>query len=218
VRKPKSRPVGRPNTGSREKLLDAAGALMIERDSIDIPVADIAARADLNPQLIRYYFDGKQGLLVALLHRVATKALADLKSLVVADLPPVRKLEMHLAGVVSTYFRYPYTNRLLHALLLDQHAKAAAEVSRFFVEPLVEAQADLLRMAVEAGCIRRVDPMLFYFSVIGACDFLFSSRHTLEKVFGVGEIDDELRRRYARHMVELVMSGVRLEDQVGRAA
>lgn len=216
--KQEPRRVGRPNTGSREKLLDAASALMIERGSIDIPVADIADGAGLNPQLIRYYFGGKQGLLVALLHRVATKALADLNALVLSDLPPVRKLEMHLAGIVSTYFRYPYTNRLLHSLLLDQDATAAGEVTRFFVEPLVEAQADLLRMAAEAGCIRRVDPMLFYFSVIGACDFLFSSRHTLVKVFGVRDIDDELRRRYARHMVDLVMSGLRLDDQMDRAA
>jgi AcrR family transcriptional regulator len=218
VRKPKTRPVGRPNTGSREKLLDAASALMIERDSIDVPVADIAERAGLNPQLIRYYFGGKQGLLVALLHQVATKALAGLKALVLSDLPPVRKLEMHLAGIVATYFRYPYTNRLLHALLLDEDATASAEVTRFFVEPLVAGQAELLRMAAEAGCIRRVDPMLFYFSVIGACDFLFSSRHTLEKVFGVHQIGDDLRRRYARHMADLVLSGLRPDTRVEQAA
>ncbi len=65
----------RPAKGeSSERLLDAASAHMVERDTVDISVADIADRAGLNTQLIRYYFGSKEGMLLALLKRVATKA------------------------------------------------------------------------------------------------------------------------------------------------
>lgn len=194
-------------------MLDAASELMVERDTVDVSVADIAARAGLNTQLIRYYFGSKEGLLLELLKRVATRALGELNSLVVAPTPPVRKIELHIGGIVKTYFRFPYTTRLLRALVQGESSRYAAEVSKFFVAPLVAAQRALLEQCAEAGLIRHVDPMFFYFSVVGACDFLFASRYALRDVFHIDAIDDELRRAYASHVVALVMEGMRSREK-----
>ncbi|MEJ0047937.1 MAG: TetR/AcrR family transcriptional regulator [Rhodospirillales bacterium] len=104
-------------TGARERLLDASGALIIERQSIDISLADIAAKAGLNSALVKYYFGSKTGLLVALLQRDATRALAAMDELLGLNVSAGQKMRLHLRGIMNTYKRSPYLNRLLHALL-----------------------------------------------------------------------------------------------------
>jgi AcrR family transcriptional regulator len=50
------------DTGSREKLLDAAAELFSEKGFRDVSVREIAARAGVNSALVGYYFRGKQAL------------------------------------------------------------------------------------------------------------------------------------------------------------
>jgi TetR/AcrR family transcriptional regulator len=54
---------------AREKILEAAVAEFGARGYAGARTAAIAARADVNPQLISYYFGGKQGLLEELRRR-----------------------------------------------------------------------------------------------------------------------------------------------------
>src|ERR1700733_6250862 len=104
-------------TGARERLLDAAAALIIERQSIEISLADIASKAALNSALVKYYFGGKTGLLVALLQRDAARALTLMDELLGMTISAGQKMRLHLRGIMNTYKRSPYLNRLLHALL-----------------------------------------------------------------------------------------------------
>ncbi len=43
---------------ARDLLLDAAGLVMSERQTIDVPLTDIAACAEVNVALVSYYFGG----------------------------------------------------------------------------------------------------------------------------------------------------------------
>ena len=58
------------------------------------------------------------------------------------------------------------------------------------------------------GAFRPVDPMLFYFSAVGACDQMFSARGVLKAVYGVDQIDERLRRAFVSHTVALLTTGV----------
>ncbi|MEG2314496.1 hypothetical protein, partial [Brevundimonas sp.] len=48
---------------ARDQLLDATGILMTEQRTIDISLAEIAERSNLNSALVKYYFGSKNGLL-----------------------------------------------------------------------------------------------------------------------------------------------------------
>ncbi len=194
---------------TRAALLDAAGALMAERGTIDVPLADIAARSGLNAALVSYHFGGKEGLLLALAKRAADEALSDLDALMASDAPPMEKLRRHVAGVVYTFHRFPYLHALLAALLRDCAAESALEVSTFFARPLIEAQTKLLADTAAAGEADPHDPMLFHFAVVGACANIFAQRATLRAAFGVEEIDDALMRRFADYTANLIVNGLR---------
>src|ERR1700722_17596909 len=200
-----------------EKLLVAASELMIERSAIEISLSDIAQKSGVNAALVKYHFGNKDGLLLALLARVAATEMAQLEYLLAQPITPTPKLGLHIAGIIRAYHQFPYMNRLIHYLLHESSAGAADEVSKFFVAPLLDFHRRLLKEGIRAGEFRKVDPVLFYTSLIGACDHLFFGRHAMSRASGVGPVTDEVCHQYIRHMEALICGGM-LEKGKGRVA
>jgi AcrR family transcriptional regulator len=195
-------------------LLDAAAAVMAARDTIDVSLQEIAQQAGLNAGLVRYYFGGKEGLLVALVRRDVELILRQLEVLMGMDLSPAAKLARHIGAAVDTYFRHPYLDRLLAALLRDADSRSAREIAEFFTKPLLEAERRLIEEGIAAGELRSVEPMLFYFVAMGAASHLFAGRAELRWAFGIDTIDDALRRRYADFAVDLLLRGILADGHV----
>src|SRR5579863_845102 len=191
-----------------DKLLVAASALMIERASIEISLSDIAQKSGVNAALVKYHFGNKDGLLLALLARDAANEMAQLEYLLAQPIAPTAKLKLHIAGIIRAYHQFPYMNRLIHYLLHESSAEAACEVSKFFVAPLLEFHRRLLTEGIRSGEFRKVDPVMFYTSLIGACDHLFFARHAMSRAAGVGPVTEEVCRQYIRHMEALICGGV----------
>ena len=193
---------------ARDQLLDATGALMTEQRSIEISLSEIAERSGLNSALVKYYFGSKNGLLVALLRKVLGPRMAELQPLASADMPANEKLRIHINGVVNTYFKYPYVNRLMHYLLTDAGQEYGKIIAEEFARPLVETQTAILAEGQQAGLFRQADPLIFYFHLVGACDFLFFGRATLDHVFGLPEVTQDLKRRYVEHLYQTLTQGL----------
>jgi TetR/AcrR family transcriptional regulator len=203
---------GRPATtafNARDLLLDTASALLNERTSLDLSLSELARHSGLNSALVKYYFGNKDGLFLALLQRDAGLAMQELHDLLAKDLSPEAKLRRHIAAVIVTFHRSPYLNRLLHTMLNDGADQgSAAQIAEFFVKPFVALQTKLLHQGVKAGVFRKVEPMFFYLSVLGACDLMFNARFTLQAVFHTPRITKNLRRRYVDHVADMVLAGI----------
>lgn len=195
---------------SRKVLLDAASALMTERGSIDISLSDIAKHSGLNSALVKYYFGTKQRMMLALVEDVLGHALEQLEGLLGMPLDPVEKLKLHVKGIITVYFRYPYINRLIHFLFEDP--VAGREVAETISKPLAETQRKLLEEGIEAGLFKTIEPMLFYFIVLGACDHLFFGQHMLRVAFNIDTIDDDLRKRYTNTLLDMILNGLMQEQ------
>jgi AcrR family transcriptional regulator len=203
-----------PMNATAAKLLVAAGDLMIERNSTDVSLSEIAQKSGVNAALVKYHFGNKDGLLLALLARDAGAEMANLAFVLDQPISPTEKMRRHIAGIVNAYYRVPYLNRLIHLLLHQGSPATAKEVHRFFVGPLFEFVSRLLDEGVAAGEFRKVDPALFYISLYGACDHLFYSRQMNSQLVGSRGITDELRRQYIHHMTVLTLGGL-LIDKAG---
>jgi len=196
-----------------EKLLEAASDLMIERSSTEVSLSDIAQKSGVNAALVKYHFGNKDGLLLALLARDAATEMANLEYLLAQPVTPTEKLKLHIAGIIRAYRRFPYMNRLIHYLLHESSAEAADEVSKFFVAPLLDFHRRLLAEGIRCGEFRKIDPVLFYTSLIGACDHLFFGRHAMSRATGVGPVTDEVCRDYIKHMEALICGGVLTKEK-----
>ncbi|MET0366088.1 MAG: TetR family transcriptional regulator [Sphingobium sp.] len=197
---------GADKIASRDVLLNSASALMTERGNIDVSLSDIARHSGLNSALIKYYFGTKQGMMIALVEDVLGQALEQLDGLLAMELNPVEKLKLHVKGIINVYFRYPYINRLIHSLFEDP--EAAARVAERISTPLAETQRKLVEDGIAKGLFKPVDPMLFYFIVLGACDHLFFGQHMLRSAFNIETIDEDLRTRYANTVLDLLLGGL----------
>jgi AcrR family transcriptional regulator len=198
-----------PDFSARERLLDTASRLMSDRHSIDVSLSEIAGHSGLNSALVKYYFGNKNGLLLALVEREAVAALQGFRELLRQDLSPTEKLRRHIAGIINNFFRTPYLNRLLHSLLDDRSSRSARQVNRCFVQPVLELQRELLAEGIKAREFKSVDPMLFYVSVLGACDHLFNARYAVRSLAGANGVDDQIRERYIAHVCDIFIHGLR---------
>src|SRR4051795_105996 len=208
-------PAGKNATA--EKLLGAASELMIERKSIEVSLSDIAQKSGVNAALVKYHFGNKDGLLLALLARDAATEMANLDYLMAQPISPAAKMKLHIAGIIKAYHQFPYMNRLIHYLLHESSTKAADEVSNFFVGPLLDFHRRLLAEGVKAGEFRKVDPVLFYTSLIGACDHLFFGRHAMTRAAGVGPVTDKVCRDYIAHMEALLLGGMLVKTRIANS-
>ncbi|QDM28786.1 TetR family transcriptional regulator [Tardiphaga sp. vice304] len=202
---------GKPIVGrnpTADKLLLAASELMIESNSIDVSLSEIAHRSGVNAALVKYHFGNKDGLLLALLARDAATEMTNLDYLMAQPISAAAKLKLHIAGIIKAYQQFPYMNRLIHHLLHGSNTEAADEVSKFFVGPLLEFHRRLLAEGFQSGEFRKIDPVLFYTSLIGACDHLFFYRHAMSRAIGVGPVTDEVSRDYIAHLEAMMLGGM----------
>jgi TetR/AcrR family transcriptional regulator len=199
---------GQQDIATREQLLNAASDLMIERGVADLSLSELGTKSGLNASLVKYYFGNKAGLMLALLRKVLGPAMLQLKHLAEMKLAPDVKLRIHISGMIRIYFQYPYVNRLMHQLLADDSVTFGHILAQEFSTPVAEAQERILKEGVEAGIFRPIDPLLFYFHTVGACDQLFFGRYQLENVFGITNIDKELVDKFTDHLNSVVLNGI----------
>jgi AcrR family transcriptional regulator len=193
---------------TRADLLRAASEAMIAKDSVDISLNDVGARTGLSAPLIQYHFGSKEGLLLALIERDAADAVGQLQILADLQIPADRKMRMHIEAFTKAYFRAPYLNRLLHSQMQSSGDDVASRVSEVFVKPIAEFQRALLEQGYAEGLFRRVDPMYFYFMIVGACEHMFARTAALRQVFGVPRITQDIQRGYAQEIIDTILPGI----------
>jgi len=191
-----------------ELLLKATSELLIELGVHNVTLKDIGERSGVDPALVSYYFGNKAGLMMGLLRMILSPAIEQMRALPSLAVPPHEKLRIHVTGMINVYFHYPFVNRLMHQLQMDDMdyfgPKIAAEISG----PVAEVQAKILDEGVAQGLFKPIEPMMFYVQVIGACDQLFTARYQLEYIFATTQVDAALKRRFVDHFVEILLHGI----------
>jgi AcrR family transcriptional regulator len=183
---------------AREELLDAADTLMLQRNSLDISLSEIAGVAGVNSAMVKYHFGNKRGLLIALVERNIGDSMASLQALVDAKITATEKMRHHISGVINLYFRYKYLSSLQLSLVRDSTPAEAQDITERMLRPAADAQRKILKQGLESGEFRPIDPMLFF----------FRSSVTMKEIFGVTEIDHDLRRKLIDHTVNILMNGI----------
>lgn len=194
---------------AKSQLVAAAANLMREKDSINVTLLEVAESSGLNSGLVKYHFGNKEGLQIAVLEEEISTGRELLLLLVKRkDLTPENKLRIHLKGLVTTYRKAPYINRLTQSLTRDVSADRLVDLAQHIIRPLVNSQAEILREGFDAGVFRKVDSMSFYFASICAAEGMYSQGFVLQEGFGISEIDDTVHQKNQSEVVELLMNGV----------
>ena len=136
--------------------------------------------------------------------------MSDLADLVRKDISADNKLKIHVHGIVNTYFRSPYLNRLINYLIAQGDTSSSERVVKVFVEPIIAAYRSIVDQGVREGTFRPLNPGLLYYSVIGACEHIFYAGYSLPMTLNVAELTDGVRQQYIEHVVDLCLHGILL--------
>lgn len=207
-RRGRGRPVGEADFDSRDALLRAAHELLLQSRGLPVPLSAICERAGVDVAMVRYHFEGQRGLMTSLFERLCAAWAHELESLLALDLSPRRKLEIHVSQIIRNYRRRPYANRLMTELITSSRPALAKQLSRDFVRPLVDFHKRLIDQGVASGDFRPIDPMYFFCSVIGMCEFQFAVQPLLGAAFRTVPDDKEIESAFIDHTIALVLDGV----------
>jgi TetR/AcrR family transcriptional regulator len=197
-----------PAGETREKLLAAIHQLLYERVGGPVSVNDVCARAGVNVAMVKYCFGNKDAMLIALIDRLVTSFVRQLEKLDLRGLNATEKLRIHVAEIVRNYVRYPYLNRLLSTQLFGTEPNGAAMLARDFAIPARDWYRRLLAQGLASGEFRKVDPTLFFFTVIGIAEFFFTAQPLLREL-GIRKVDAATLDHFIAHATEMVLYGVR---------
>lgn len=190
------------------RILEAARALMIERELLEVSLADISQQAGTNVALVSYYFGNREGLMLAIAKADGEQAVGDLDRLLAADMSPTAKLELHIKGLIEAYFERPYLHRLLQKILREGSPEASAKVGTWLVKPVADARRTIIAQGRAQGEFRDVDANLVSFAIDGACAHIFSSVEGRRAVLGTETLDRALAERYVKTVSELIIRGM----------
>lgn len=189
-------------------MLDATAELLTESTRIEVSLSMISSRSGVNSAMIKYYFGNKEGLLVALLEREAEAAMGALDYLVKMDITAQRKLRIHIEGIVNSYFRSPYLNRLIHYLSESGQPASRHRITQVFTEPMIRAYTAIIEQGVREGTMQNVDPALLYYALVGSAEHIFYATYSVQSTLGVSRLDEKLKRRYLELISNIFTAGL----------
>ena len=201
----------RDPVASRQALLSAGRAVFARKGLAGARVAEIAAAAGLNKQLVYHYFGSKEQLYQAVLESVYGDIRAQEQELSLGQLEPAEAL----ARLAGFSFDYLSENPDFIALLNDENGHGGLHLRRSQAlgamhSPLIKLIARTLRTGVAQGCFRSgIDPLQLYISMAALGYFYFSNTRTLSAIFGRDLATQREIAMRRRHVVDFVMAAVR---------
>ncbi|OJV34766.1 MAG: hypothetical protein BGO24_01415 [Sphingomonas sp. 67-36] len=199
---------GDRRSSSMTALLDATAEILSEATRIEASLSEISKRSGVNSAMVKYYFGDKEGLFLALLDRDAEAAMRALSELVAMDMPAARKLQIHIQGIINSYQRSPYLNRLIHYVSESANPEISARIARAFIRPMMEAYRSIIAQGVAEGTLQDVDPGLLYYALVGAADHMFFASYSVQTTLGVREITPAIKQRFIDLMSTVFLKGL----------
>jgi len=171
---------------------------------------EIAQEAGINQALLHYYFRTKDRLYEMVYRQIFDQFFQPLMPILEADLPFDRFLQQFIEIYLESLRKNPDIVHFIFWELRRGGKVAARQIRRRFRSlgpdnPLLKR----IHRAVEAGEIRRVDPLHFILSILGMCIYPFLARPIISRVFSeLDVLSDEFLARRKKEIFQLIWEGI----------
>jgi len=207
---------GRPTRGDsnvRDRLIDAATGLAIERGFDAAGIREIADRAGVSSGMISYYFGDRRGLYEAMFER-ATGRLSNQLSAALNTLPSgadaiETMIRLHSAALAAD----PWIPQLLAREVLAKEGNLRTSFAERVGEGPLRLMLEAIEEAIERGVLRSdLDPALCVLSLASMSVFPYLVAPVLGDQLGI-VLDDDFRRRLVEHNLALIARGLRAREE-----
>lgn len=201
------RPSAERDLAVRQQLLAAARNLFAKHGYDAVSTRALAEAAQVNPAMISYYFDNKQGFYEAMLADVFQPLVQRLDGLLASAGDQPRPIHTFL----DTYMRTLGANPWMPPLILREVVAEGGRLRAWFIQQFASKGGGLLTQLIqreqEAGRLRAdLDTTLAALSLVSLAVFPFVAMPAASEVFGMRVREDYLDRLIA-HTERLYMQG-----------
>lgn len=189
----------------KERIVDEAAALFAEKGFASVGVREISARAGVNISMISYYYNGKIGILKAIIEAYFKDLDAIVERVTIEKLPP----EAGLKKLIDELIVLIRTKRDFCKVAIAEMPFNVPEVEDLKVK-LLAHHIRLIRAGFHQGGAERDDPMQHvvvgpaFISLIFS-HFLFG--HIVQKAYDV-TYDDAFFTKYSQEIATLFLFGM----------
>jgi TetR/AcrR family transcriptional regulator len=204
-------------TASRKRILVAATALFELYGARGTTIRQIADAAQVNSQLIYYYFGDKEGLFRAALEGAAERISALLAKTKRADGSAEKRLSSFVYGWVTVTLGEARTIRMLHRAVLEGDEALAARVREHSSAHAAQIGA-LIAEGIASGHFRSdLDPRRAAASLVGMVNYLAIAGPI---VFSSNKLknDADESLAMAQHTADMFVAGIRAPRTSTRGA
>lgn len=200
----------------RERLLDAAMELAVERGFDAAGLREIAARAEVSAGMIAYYFGDRNGLHEAMFQRVLDRVTDQVRNLVARERSEGggNRLEDLVRIHVSALAADPWLAKLIARDVLAQADSAAHNrlADRFEGGP-IELIERWIEEEQSQGVVREdLDPRLLAISIASLSAFPYLMLPVLGERLGI-ELDEAFAARLIDHNQKILTDGIRARSE-----
>jgi TetR/AcrR family transcriptional regulator len=204
-RRSRGRPRTREGSVGRESIIAAARRLLDKAPPHEATISSIARVAGVDPALVRYYFNSREELLMAVIEDILATWRFNHPS-------PAAQPVAKLSAVIRDIADFALKVRSMQRLLVEECANAKSPEVRRRVRELnagVISRWALLLHNEHPGSIKPTDPLFMHVAVIGMCEFFAAAQNMIMPLVPEGAGGKDLAERYKDFIVSLVLDGVR---------
>jgi TetR/AcrR family transcriptional regulator len=193
-------------------ILDAAETLFARQGFAATSIKQIGAEAGVNPALIYYYFQSKEGLYGGVLERIFGTIAANAAALLAQAPTAVQAVQGIIATQTNVMTGRPSFPRMFGRELVDHELEHAGGMVSQLSASFFSRLCELLRAGQEAGVFRGdFDPRFAAISVVSLVPF-FHIASPAVGIFldrGPGGPTEEDKRAYGRHAAAFALAALR---------
>ena len=160
---------------SRQKILESALGLFVERGYHGTSLQSIAEKAGVNKALLFYYFDSKENLFDMAFQTPQEKSLEKMK----AESSKINDPEERLKFLIDAYLElFESMPELLHIALMEVSSTNESSRARMkkFIERGIKPIEETIGDGIQKGCFKKIDPRMASIFLMG-----------MMRIFGVQE-------------------------------
>ena len=159
---------------SKEKALEAARELFLEKGKDGVKMQEIADKAEINKGLLHYYFKSKEELFLEIFSNEVKNIYADINDLLKSSI----SLEEKLGSIIDRYFELLTENPNLPTFVLFEVNKNPEIASKLASGANLQQTVQLLDAEFKANKITSSPEFAFQvlLNIISLCIFPFAMR------------------------------------------
>jgi TetR/AcrR family transcriptional regulator len=204
VKRRRGRPRSTHAVASRDTIIAAARQLLDDGLPHRATMSSISRKAGVDPALLRYYFGGRDQLLLAVVEDIIDSWNASHPA-------PAASPAARLGAQVGDMLDFSLKVRSMQRLMIDECARSRSPEVRRRVREINAAFVDKLALLLQpAGkTVEGTDALFLYVSIVGLCEFFAASQAMILPLAPPGSGADALAAGYRKFIVQLVLDGMR---------